>query len=174
MTYLLPSDGSVHSYSPDLGCWLLLVSPRTQPTNVKLSQPPSLAAQPLAQLAAGSLGCFVKVDESTENTNVASAIESKLSSSLFLGSPAEYRYWLASLVKRLAKAGLEDRLRSLLQELLGPPGGREGQGWSPQVLGISKRSLLAEVLPHVASNISLQRLYSEYKAQLAGSSDLFS
>ena len=64
---------------------------------------------------------FVQVDEATEDTNVASAIESRVASSLHLGSPTEYRYWLVALVKRLAKAGQETRLRALLDSLLGPP-----------------------------------------------------
>ena len=34
----VPSDGSVHSYSPGLGCWLLLQPTRTAATNVKLNQ----------------------------------------------------------------------------------------------------------------------------------------
>jgi len=167
------SDGSVHSYSTSLGCWLLLVPPRAAATNLRLPQPAAFAAnQPLALLAAGSAGVTVKVDEGTEDTAVASAIETKLSSSLFLGSAAEYRYWLAALVKRLAKAGLEARLRALLDSLLGPPGAGAGT-WSPEVLGVSKRALLAEVLPHVASNIALQRVYTEYSGQVAGTTDLF-
>ena len=163
----------MHSYSAALGCWLLLVPPRTAVTNLRLPQPAAFAAsQPLALLAAGSAGVTVKVDEGMEDTAVASAIETKLSSSLFLGSAAEYRYWLAALVKRLAKAGLEARLRALLDSLLGPPGAGAG-AWSPEVLGVSKRALLAEVLPHVASNIALQRLYTEYSGQVAGPTDLF-
>lgn len=113
------------------------------------------------------------MDEATEASTAASAIESKLCSALHLGSAPEYRYWLAALVRRLAKAGYETRLRALLDGLLGPPGSKEGGAWSPRVLGLSKRSLLAEVLPHVGSNIALQRLYTEYKGQVAGGADLF-
>ena len=116
----------------------------------------------------------LKVDEATEDTNVASAIESRVASSLHLGSPTEYRYWLVALVKRLAKAGQETRLRALLDSLLGPPS--NAASWVPEVLGIKKRTLLVELLPHVASNMALQRLYSEYNTQMQGTdaTDLFS
>jgi hypothetical protein len=162
----------VHSYSPELGCWLLLVAARTAATNVKLAQPAAfaVAGRPLAKLTAGSAGLAIKLDEATEDTTTASAIEAKLSASLFLGSATEYRYWLAALVKRLARAGREPRLRALLDSLLGPPGGRQE---GDTILGISKTVLLREVLPHVASNIALQRLYLEYNNQLKGSTDLF-
>jgi len=169
------SDGSVHSYSPGLGCWLLLQPTRTAATNVKLNQPAAFAGtQPLAKLASTSSGVVIKVDEATEDTNVASAIESRVASSLHLGSPTEYRYWLVALVKRLAKAGQETRLRALLDSLLGPPS--KAATWVPEVLGIKKRTLLVELLPHVASNMALQRLYSEYNTQMQGTTatDLFS
>ena len=38
-----------------------------------------------------------------------------------------------------------------------------GNDWEDKVLGISKRKLLEEMLPLVASNLSLQRLYSEFR-----------
>merc|ERR1712055_1051880 len=155
------SDGSVHSFSPGLGCWLLIQPTRTAATNVKLNQPAAFAGtQPLAKLASTSSGVVIKVDEATEDTNVA--------------SPTEYRYWLVALVKRLAKAGQETRLRALLDSLLGPPS--KAASWTPEVLGIKKRTLLVELLPHVASNMALQRLYSEYNTQMQGTdaTDLFS
>ena len=87
---IVPSDGSVHSYSPGLGCWLLLQPTRTAATNVKLNQvepdssflpaamfvkilaffqllilnfqPAAFAGtQPLAKLASTSSGVVIKV-----------------------------------------------------------------------------------------------------------------
>lgn len=52
-----------------------------------------------------------------------------------------------------------------------------GNDWKDSVLGISKRRLLEDLLPLVASNLSLQRLYSEFRKQLdhiqSDSIDLF-
>lgn len=49
--------------------------------------------------------------------------------------------------------------------------------WCDKILGLDKRKLLEEMLPLVASNLSLQRLYSEFRCQLdltkSDSVDLF-
>ena len=140
-------------------------------TNIKLPGPGlSLGGQPLAQLSAASPGLALKLDERTEAATKSSSIEAKLSSCLYLGSSSEYRYWLGALVKNLARAGQEARLRTIFDDLLGPGGGQE----AGSILGVDKRRLLEEVLPHVGANMSLQRLYTEYKGQMKGSSDLFS
>jgi len=168
------SDGSVHTFSPDLGCWVQLVPARSCPTNLKLSTgPPSISGQPLAQLSAGNSGLMLKLDEKTEISCITSSIESKLSSSLYIGSSGEYRYWLGALVKNLAKGGHEVRLRSILDDLLGPPDRKETATWKCSILGTEKKRLLEEVLPYVATNMSLQRLYTEYKGQVKEKTDLF-
>lgn len=170
------SDGSAHSYSSDLGCWLQLVAPRNSPTNLKSlpAGPVGLAGHTLAQLSSTSIGLATKLDEPTENSTVTSNIEARLSSCLYLGSSAEYRYWLGALVKNLAKGGQERRLRAILDDLLGPPDQIETDNWKSSILGSEKRSILQEVLPHVATNLALQRLYTEYSGQVKGSSsDLF-
>ena len=105
---------------------------------------------------------------------MTSNIEAKLSSSVYLGSGPEYRYWMGALVKNLARAGQETRLRTIFDDLLGPSDGKETSAWKASILGIEKRQLLEEILPHVAANIALQRLYTEYKGQLRTSTDLFS
>jgi len=168
------SDGSAHTLSSDLGCWLQLVPARNSPTNVKLcSAPTSVANQPLAQLSVNSTGLTTKLEEKTEISCMISNIEAKLSSSLYLGSAGEHRYWMGALVKQLARAGHETRLRILLDDLLGPPDGKETEKWKSRILGIEKRLILEEVLPYVASNMALQRLYTEYKGQIKGKTDLF-
>ena len=128
------------------------------------------ATHPLAQLSQASAGLQLKLDERTEAATTSSSIEAKLSSCLYLGSSAEYRYWLGALVKTLARAGQEARLRTIFDDLLGCGGG----GSETSILGVDKRKLLEEVLPLVASNVSLQRLFTEYKGQMKGSTDLFS
>ena len=169
------SDGSSHSFSTELGCWLQLVPARNSITNIRLpSASSTLASHPLAQLTTASTGLAIKLDEKLEVAAVTSNIEAKLSSCKYLSSGPEYRYWLGALVKNLARAGQETRLRTIFDELLGPPGGKETASWKPAVLGVDKRKLLEEILPHVAANLALQRLYTEYKGQLSSSTDLFS
>ena len=165
------SDGSAHTFSADLGCWLQLVPARNIVTNIKMPGPGlSFGDHPLSQLSAASTGLALKLDERTEATTKTSSIEAKLSSCLYLGSAAEYRYWLGALVKNLARAGQETRLRTIFDDLLGQGGGHK----AGNILGVDKRKMLEEVLPYVAANMSLQRLYTEYKGQMKGSSDLFS
>ena len=129
----------------------------------------NMSSHPLAQLSQASTGLALKLDEKTEAATMSSSIETKLSSCLYLGSSAEYKYWLGALVKNLARAGQETRLRTIFDDFLGSG----DQSSSASVLGINKRKLLEEVLPLVATNMSLQRLYTEYKAQLKGNTDLF-
>ena len=162
------SDGSAHSFSTDLGCWLQLVPARNVITNIKMQSPAvssNLSSHPLAQLSQASTGLALKLDEKTEAATMSSSIETKLSSCIYLGSSAEYKYWLGALVKNLARAGQETRLRTIFDDLLSS---------TSSVLGEDKKKLLEEVLPLVATNMSLQRLYTEYKAQLKGNTDLFS
>ena len=159
----------------DLGCWLQLVPSRNTVTNIKLpSGSSNISSHPLAQLSQASTGLVLKLDEKTEAATMTTSIEAKLSSCLYLGSPAEYRYWLGALVKNLARSGNETKLRNVFNDLLGPTDGKETESWSSKVLGLEKRRLLEEVLPHVATNMGLQRLFTEYKGQMKGGVDLFS
>jgi len=168
------SDGSVHTFSSCLGCWVQLVPARNTATNLKLATTPaSIATQPLAQLSTTSQGLTMKLEEKAEISCTVSSIEAKLSSSLFLGSSGEYRYWLGLLVKNLAKGGHETRLRTILDDLLGPPDRKETATWKADILGTEKKTILAEVLPYVATNMALQRLYTEYKGQVKDKTDLF-
>jgi hypothetical protein len=70
----------------------------------------------------------------------------------------EYRYWLLTLVKLLAADGQENRLRAILDGFLS---GRHKSGGLPG--GLDRSRLLEEALAQVATNLSLQRLYSEYR-----------
>jgi len=118
-----------------------------------------------------------KLDATTAATWTVSVIETKISASLYLKSPQEYRYWLLRLVKALTSAGLETRLRAILNDLNAttPRNGSIGSG--SEALGLSRRTLMTAVLPIVAGNLALQRLYSEYRNTVelksSGSMDLF-
>ena len=67
---------------------------------------------------------------------------------------------------------MENKLRETCDNLLGPvTQGRRSTSsgataWQDTTLGYKKRALLEEVLPLIASNLQLQRLYTEYKEQL--------
>ena len=105
-------------------------------------------------------------------TTTVSHLESQVQSALMLQSAAEYRQWLGTYVRYLAKENVQSKIRETFDALLGPiPSGingskRESKVWKPEVLGMSKRDLLGEFLPAVGSQLCMQRLYAEYKEHL--------
>ncbi|KAF4523135.1 hypothetical protein B566_EDAN003150 [Ephemera danica] len=92
-----------------------------------------------------------------------------IASSRALESPRDYRLWLATLVRFLVHNGLEKRLRLILDELLGPAHAHSNlsKNWEPNLMGFSKHELLRDALAVVASNLALQRIYTEYNDQLS-------
>ncbi|KAG2438957.1 hypothetical protein HYH02_010749 [Chlamydomonas schloesseri] len=120
-------------------------------------------------------------------------LEHNLASAAALQSPAEWRLWLITYVRRLAADEDESRLRDLISELLGPlrwtpathGGGRanasaaapasggswepalgssvSGGRWAPVVLGFDKRRLLREV---VLKEVARNRSYQQLVAEV--------
>jgi hypothetical protein len=78
---------------------------------------------------------------------------------------SELARWLPALALALGREGQWGRLRELLQELQGPPGGEgAGCGWQPRLAGLDKRRLLAQALAGLAGLPSqpAQRLTAEF------------
>jgi hypothetical protein len=76
----------------------------------------------------------------------------------------EYRYWLLNLVKLLSAEGQEPRLRAILDDLLAREEGECSSSGRPALPdGLQRSRLLQEALAQVATNLALQRLYSEYR-----------
>ena len=105
-------------------------------------------------------------------TTTVSHLESQVQSALKLKSASEYRQWLGTYVRYLAKENVQSKMRETFDSLLGPiPSCGNGsvgekEEWEPEVLGMSKRDLLGEFLPAIGSHLSMQRLYAEYKEHL--------
>ncbi|KAL6656508.1 hypothetical protein ACP70R_007334 [Stipagrostis hirtigluma subsp. patula] len=99
-------------------------------------------------------------------------LETQLAASLALKSPQEYRQYLLSYIRFLAREADESRLREVCESFLGPPVGMvgpasstdpESPAWDPDVLGMKKHKLLREdILPSMASNRKVQRLLNEF------------
>ena len=99
-----------------------------------------------------------------------------------LASPREYKYWLRAYTKLLVKESRSDRLRTLCDDLLGPPrtmntshsaGGATAVQSSPFLMhGLSRRSLVErDVLPILRMDRKFQRLVNEVNARLVSSSE---
>ncbi|CAK8689613.1 protein HIRA-like [Clavelina lepadiformis] len=110
---------------------------------------------------------------STQRNATLALLEHKVAACVMLQSACEYRKWLLAYVRYLVQENLEVRLREVCNDLIGPPTQRHFRrtnqtgSWTSHVLGIRKRILLQdEVLPIIGSNLSFQRLYTEYQDQL--------
>ena len=90
-------------------------------------------------------------------------LEHQLACCLLLESPSEYKSWLNSYAKFLARSGSPEsieRLKELCSELLGPA--VPLPGWRTHILGLSRHHLLKDVLKEMSTNRVLQRLVNEY------------
>lgn len=89
----------------------------------------------------------------------------------------EYREWVRLYSTTLARHAAVRQVREFCDDLIGPLDGMSwspscerlsGDMWEPEVVGISKRQLLKEVvLPALSANRGLQRVLSEYIEMLA-------
>lgn len=90
-------------------------------------------------------------------------LESQINASLGLKSAKEYKFWLLTLARYLTENNYEEKLANLCSSLLGPI---YSTNWCDKILNLKKRDILKEILPIMAQNLELQRLYSSIKDQL--------
>ncbi|KAH8872670.1 Protein HIRA [Schistosoma japonicum] len=114
----------------------------------------------------------------SSNANILSASCRKVSNRNFLevqtqlalsfGSPNEYRYWLTRWFRQLIEDNEEERVRQIIQDLIGPVPvtSKLHSTWESEVKGISKHVLAKELLSLFALNLHLQRLYVELKEMM--------
>lgn len=100
-------------------------------------------------------------------------LEAMMAGAIALQSASDLKRWLPIYACHLATDNQVARLRELLNELLGPVHWREPPGlaveargpggWTPRLLGLSKRDLLqTHVLPALAASRAAQRLVAEF------------
>ncbi|KAK2163973.1 hypothetical protein LSH36_71g03036 [Paralvinella palmiformis] len=168
---LILNNGKTYTYKTELGCWLIINDQNdllTMCSGHQSSQTLHTSnSGPLALIQASSqrpghrAHLLHVIDTSVKNTVTLTHLENQLSSALVLKSAEEYRFWM------LAYVPLEDKLRDVCDDLLSPASKNSSLSKRPSmILGIKKRDLLQEILPLIASNLKLQRLYTEYQDQL--------
>ena len=95
--------------------------------------PASSAALPplasLSRLAAPSLAPLQDVPSNFRSMADLAHCEAQRISAEYLGSGREYKFWLLAAVKHHARAGNADKLRDILNDLMGT----KEEGWSPTV-----------------------------------------
>lgn len=116
--------------------------------------------------------------ESLQVKATRSYLDQQLASALAIRSTHEYHYWLIQSVQHYVDTGAEARLKELCRRLISPTFGDDDLGRSNmetssssvsdklRLLGLSKRSLLKEVLTILSKDLRYQRIYSEYKQLL--------
>ncbi|CAH8603514.1 unnamed protein product [Schistosoma rodhaini] len=114
----------------------------------------------------------------SSNSNVISAscrkvsnqnfLESQTQLALSFGSSNEYRYWLTRWFRQLIEDNEEERVRQIIQDLIGPVQAttKLHSTCQSEVKGISRLVLAKELLSLFALNLHLQRLYVELKEML--------
>jgi len=177
------SNHASYSFDTSVGAWVQLIyaddllAINSDHQSVAPSQDPLQAKGPLAQLQGQSSrfgrqsSRIFRSNPGRQQSSTAVHLENQLSSCVALGSGKEYYFWLTTYVRYLSQAGFEARLREVCEELLGPPHRPvvtqdKSSSWNPSILGYQKRNLLRELLPHIGTNIRLQRLFTEFREQL--------
>lgn len=101
-----------------------------------------------------------------QQSAVLSYIDQQLAASFVMGSTTEYHFWFMALAQHLSKENMETRLREMCQYLIGPVFKSSKSDWDSKIVGNDKHDMLREVLTILATNLRLQRIYSEFKEQL--------
>ncbi|KAL8566416.1 hypothetical protein ACOMHN_011994 [Nucella lapillus] len=103
-----------------------------------------------------------------QQMSTLSHLENQMATCLALRSASEYRFWLETYIRYLVQEGLEEKLRTVCDDLLGPIFSRSAGSsvWQPSVLGMNKREFLQGILPTIGADLRWQRLYTEYQEQL--------
>lgn len=113
--------------------------------------------------------CFYRSASSWQSVGKQTFIENQIELCKEINSPEELRHWYSVLGYHLAFHGSEQRIRLLLDDLLGSfhlPSNRNRNIKKNDILGIDKHILLKDILDHLKSQHQWQRLWMEYTEQL--------
>ncbi|KAK4876707.1 hypothetical protein RN001_009213 [Aquatica leii] len=160
------TDGRAYSYSLNLQTWVLLSNPLDPVSKAGGSLSKSVSTTlPLASLQK-SIPVHGTTDTLPSGVTL-SFLESQICASTLLRSSAEFKHWLLTTVNHLLEKGPECRLRSILDELMGPRCTKSNKTpKSDLILGLSKDELLKEILKVIKTKLPWQRLYKEYNEQM--------
>ncbi|KAH9422787.1 hypothetical protein DERP_008050 [Dermatophagoides pteronyssinus] len=176
------SNGRTYIFEPDFQSWCLL-NDLNDPLNSCTELRPC-AVNTIKQLSSfskfpsRSIMNFFSSNIPMAQQSAMSFMEKQIEIAKLIGSSDEYRYWILNFVKQLVTmhsngggmhaANIENRLKELCKNLLGPPFSLQllEQKNTQSIVGVNKHNLLREILSILASNLGLQRLYLEFKDSL--------
>ncbi|KAK9878470.1 hypothetical protein WA026_022112 [Henosepilachna vigintioctopunctata] len=158
------SDGRAFSYCKDLNTWIVLSNPIDPLTYAGGSLTRKLSANlPLASLQK-LIPTHISNDTLPPGVTL-SFLESQVISSKMLQSSLEYKHWIFALVNHVLEKGPERRLRIILDELMGPTHS-SAKDLKDDILGLSKKTLLMDILNIIKTKLAWQRFYKEYMDQV--------
>ncbi|KAL3320424.1 hypothetical protein Ciccas_000905 [Cichlidogyrus casuarinus] len=168
-------NGSVFAFSIESGAWLEIFCSRDPFKQALASAFAKIAPSgPLASLTnckcnkqqtEHSLPSLSNLSKLTEFQRfmLCSFLESQTKLCIRFGSSAELKFWITRWARSLIECGKAKEIRELVLELLGPVNDCLGTHHNSEIKGISKVSLVKEILPLFALNLNLQRTYFELK-----------
>ncbi|KAF5389991.1 hypothetical protein D9757_003898 [Collybiopsis confluens] len=176
------SNGSVYSYDANLLTWVRVgdkwwskgSNAWQGPSSLSLSSTSHPNRGIVAYVENSISGASDQGDRATDarpewwNTALTLGhLETRLHAARLLDSPTEYRTYLVAYARSIAEEGFGEKAEELVRELFGPvhwrgrEREREGRGgWSPTVVGLSKRDLLKDVLGQFGESFFLFLLKS--------------
>ncbi|XP_058062558.1 protein HIRA homolog [Anopheles bellator] len=181
MPFIVLANGSSYCYCRKLESWMLINSSdpimrhglignkaNTPVRNMKVY--PLSTIQSYGNFSGPKTNSFAELHSATWQTPAAiSFIENQIKICEMISSPVELKYWYSMLGFQLALNGSEDKIRQVLDELLGATqslDARMSDDTDPSVLGISKHVFMEDVLNHLKMQTKWQRIYTEYLDQL--------
>ncbi|XP_050101416.1 protein HIRA homolog [Anopheles aquasalis] len=182
MPFIVLANGSSYCYCRKLDSWMLINSPdpimRHGLIGNKANAPvrnmkvyPLSTIQSYGSFSGPKTNSFAELHSSSWQTPASiSFIENQIKICEMISSPVELKYWYSMLGFQLALNGSEEKIRQVLDDLLGAsPHSLDtsmGDDGDPAVLGISKHVFMEDILNHFKTQTKWQRIYTEYLDQL--------
>lgn len=176
--FIILANGSSFTYSKKLESWLVtnssdpvmrhgLNTSKTGTTVRNIKSFPLTTVQSFSNFQPLNARNFTETTKNTwETSAMLSFVENQIKIAEMINSPTELKHWYLMLGFQLAQHGTEEKVRQVLDGLLGSPFQLQTAGPSAAILGIPKRTLVEEILNQLKTQPKWQRIYMEYLDQI--------
>ncbi|XP_058454097.1 protein HIRA homolog [Malaya genurostris] len=173
--FIILANGSSFSYSKKLESWVITNSPdpvmrhglfgsKVIPTVRNIKSFPLTAVQSFSNFPAINPRSFLEApNTSWQNPAMLAFVENQIKIAETINSPTEMRHWYLMLGFQLAQHGTEEKIRQVLDDLLGTSFEIDMEA---SILGIPKYDIAQEILGQLKTQPSWQRLYMDYTDQI--------
>lgn len=170
------SNGKWYKFSIEMQAWMLYVNVGPPLTNFDVND------KTLSEASSGCVAMWGGGSAKSVNYAAVSEAKLKLAGAIESKKNLDIKACMHGLGVILAREGLEQELRHLLLDLLGPCHSSSGSGsasvstsgtcstvsstWNPMVVGVQKRDILRMILNSVLKDLRWQDLYCEFSELL--------